>query len=190
MAPHDPPGHADPQHQRDADQLRCADHDPVLAEQLETEFQRDESGNEIPDELRRNGELFVRWMEMNAFTPLMRSHESLRPDKNAQFDAPDVREYTAALTRLHAALKPYFQRVLSRADEGIPALRPDFYGGDFSGASDDSSEHVERLLSDGGCWEKMKVKTRRGLEPARGYADRGPRVRCCEIPGPAPGSRR
>lgn len=87
--------------------------------------------------LRRNGELFVRWMEMNAFTPLMRSHESLRPDKNAQFDAPDVREYTAALTRLHAALKPYFQRVLSRADEGIPAIRPDFYGGDFSGHSDD-----------------------------------------------------
>lgn len=82
--------------------------------------------------LRRNGELFTRWMEMNAFTPLMRSHESLRPDKNAQFDAPDVKAHTAALTRLHAALKPYFEAVLEECGQGLPAIRPDFYEGDFS----------------------------------------------------------
>jgi alpha-glucosidase len=82
--------------------------------------------------LRRNSELFVRWMEMNAFTPLMRSHESLRPDKNAQFDAPDVRNYTAALTKLHAELRPYFEDVLKDCAEGLPAIRPDFYAGDYS----------------------------------------------------------
>ena len=37
--------------------------------------------------MRRNPELFMRWAEMNAFSPLMRSHEGSNPDLNAQFDA-------------------------------------------------------------------------------------------------------
>ncbi|MBR0081140.1 MAG: alpha-glucosidase [Clostridia bacterium] len=77
--------------------------------------------------LKRNGELFTRWMEMNAFSLLMRSHESIRPWANAQFDAPDVLPYTVRLTAIHAQLKPYIQHCAQLAGQGIPAMRPDFW---------------------------------------------------------------
>lgn len=77
--------------------------------------------------LRRDGELFTRWMEMAAFSPLMRSHESIRPWANAQFDDPDVLPYTVRLTNVHVLIKPYIKKVLEQAKEGIPAMRPDFW---------------------------------------------------------------
>jgi alpha-glucosidase len=57
----------------------------------------------------------------------MRSHESLRPWANVQFDDPEVLPHTVRLTKLHAALRPYLERVLLEAREGVPALRPDFW---------------------------------------------------------------
>lgn len=77
--------------------------------------------------LKRDAELFTRWMEMAAFSPLMRSHESIRPWANAQFDDPEVVPYTVKLTNVHTAIKPYIQKVLDQAKEGIPAIRPDFW---------------------------------------------------------------
>ena len=77
--------------------------------------------------LKRDGELFTRWMEMCAFSLLMRSHESIRPWANAQFDAEGVTEHTVELTRVHAALRPYLERCLAQAKQGLPALRPDFW---------------------------------------------------------------
>ena len=87
--------------------------------------------------LKRNDELFIRWMEMCTFTPLMRSHESIRPWANSQFDAERVLPHTVRLTRIHAALKPYIQHCAEQARQGIPALRPDFWeAGSFSGSRD------------------------------------------------------
>ncbi len=77
--------------------------------------------------LKRNGELFTRWMEMACFSLLMRSHESIRPWANAQFDAPEVLPHTVRLTRLHAALRPYLEHCLALAAEGQAVLRPDFW---------------------------------------------------------------
>ncbi len=77
--------------------------------------------------LKRDGELFVRWMEMCAFSLLMRSHESIRPWANAQFDAPEVKPHTVRLTCVHRALRPYLETCIRKAGEGIPAIRPDFY---------------------------------------------------------------
>lgn len=77
--------------------------------------------------LRRNGELFTRWMEMCCFSLLMRSHESIRPQANAQFDAADVTEHTVRLTNIHATLKPYISHCAKEASRGIPAMRPDFW---------------------------------------------------------------
>ena len=77
--------------------------------------------------LKRNGELFVRWMEMACFSLLMRSHESIRPWANAQFDAPEVLPHTVRLTKIHAALRPYLERCLAQAAEGLAVLRPDFW---------------------------------------------------------------
>ena len=77
--------------------------------------------------IKRGPELFIRWMEMAAFSPLMRSHESLRPWANAQFDAPEVLPHTVRLTNIHAALRPYLEKLLAEAREGVPAMRPDFW---------------------------------------------------------------
>ena len=77
--------------------------------------------------MKRDEELFIRWMEMGAFSLLMRSHESIRPWANAQFDAPEVTPHTVRLTAVHAALKPYIAQCVREAGMGLPALRPDFW---------------------------------------------------------------
>ena len=87
--------------------------------------------------LRRNEELFTRWMEMACFSPLMRSHESIRPWANAQFDAAAVLPHTVRLTRIHAALRPYLEKCLAGAKEGLAVLRPDFWEAMDFGASRD-----------------------------------------------------
>ena len=77
--------------------------------------------------MKRDDELFIRWMEMDAFSLLMRSHESIRPWANSQFDAPGVKQYTVELTNIHASLKPYIAHCASLAGEGVAAMRPDFW---------------------------------------------------------------
>ena len=77
--------------------------------------------------IKRGPELFIRWMEMACFSPLMRSHESLRPWANAQFDHPEVLPYTVKLTKVHVGLRPYLEQLLAEAAEGVPAMRPDFW---------------------------------------------------------------
>ena len=77
--------------------------------------------------MKRSKELFVRWMEMGAFSLLMRSHESIRPWANAQFDAPGVTPFTVQLTKAHVALRPYLEHFMALAQEGLPVLRPDFF---------------------------------------------------------------
>ena len=90
--------------------------------------------------LKRDEELFTRWMEMATFSPLMRSHESIRPWANAQFDDPKVIPHTIRLTNVHVAIKPYIQKVLEQAKEGIPAIRPDFWPVmDYSKSKDEYS---------------------------------------------------
>ena len=90
--------------------------------------------------LKRNDELFIRWMEMNTFSPLMRSHESIRPWANSQFDARTVLPHTVRLTNIHAALRPYIEHCLEQAKEGIPVMRPDFWNEvDYSASRDEYS---------------------------------------------------
>ena len=87
--------------------------------------------------LQRDEELFTRWMEMACFSLLMRSHESIRPWANAQFDAPEVLPHTVRLTKIHAALRPYLERCLAGVKEGLAAIRPDFWEAMDFGASRD-----------------------------------------------------
>ena len=87
--------------------------------------------------LQRDEELFTRWMEMGCFSLLMRSHESIRPWANAQFDAPEVLPHTVRLTKIHAALRPYLERCLAGAKEGVAVIRPDFWEAMDFGASRD-----------------------------------------------------
>ena len=87
--------------------------------------------------MKRDDELFIRWMEMDAFSLMMRSHESIRPWANSQFDAPGVKRYTVELTNIHASLKPYIIHCAALAGEGVAAMRPDFWkAGDYAKSRD------------------------------------------------------
>ncbi len=84
--------------------------------------------------MKRTKELFVRWAEMAAFTPLMRTHEGNRPDDNWQFDSDDETiSYLARMTRVYTGLAPYIKSIVEEnSREGIPVQRPLFmhYEGD------------------------------------------------------------
>ena len=79
------------------------------------------------NKLVRDPELFIRWMEMNTFSMTMRSHETIRPEANAQPYDDVILPYTVKLTNVHVNLAPYLKKVAEEAYTGIPAMRPDFY---------------------------------------------------------------
>lgn len=74
----------------------------------------------------RTKELFLRWAEMAAFTPVMRTHEGNRPDSNFQYyDDEDCMRRFGRLTQIYAALKPYLSALVrENAQEGLPVQRP------------------------------------------------------------------
>ena len=76
----------------------------------------------------RTAELLMRWAEMAAFTPVMRTHEGNRPTENLQIDQDgDVLSHFARMTRLHAALELYFSALRDEAAAtGLPFQRPLF----------------------------------------------------------------
>lgn len=76
----------------------------------------------------RTAELIMRWSELAAFTPVMRTHEGNRPDDNLQIDSrEDILAHFAAMTRIHAALAPYVRYLCQEAAaRGLPAQRPLF----------------------------------------------------------------
>ena len=77
---------------------------------------------------QRNAELFQRWSEMAAFTPMMRTHESNRPTENVQwFDNQTLIEHLAKMTQIYRCLVPYVKSLADEAyDKGTPLQRPLF----------------------------------------------------------------
>ena len=73
----------------------------------------------------RTKELFLRWAEMAAFTPVMRTHEGNRPDENFQFyDDEDTLTRMARITDVYTMLKPYLKEaVKENAEHGTPVQR-------------------------------------------------------------------
>lgn len=79
--------------------------------------------------LKRSEELFMRWCEMNAFSPLLRGHEGLNPDLNAQFDASEaVLSHGAKFSNIYKNLKPYLKDAVKyNSEKGVGAVRPLFF---------------------------------------------------------------
>ena len=84
--------------------------------------------------VKRSKELLLRWVEYAAFNPIMRSHESNRPDDCVQFNEDEeTLSQFARMTKVFRALKPYHKALSEEyRRSGItpirhPALR---YGGD------------------------------------------------------------
>src|SRR6478735_1390518 len=76
----------------------------------------------------RTAELMMRWAEMAAFTPVMRTHEGNRPADNLQIDHdPEVLAHFARMTRVYVHLVPYLKSLVEDASaRGLPAQRPLF----------------------------------------------------------------
>lgn len=79
----------------------------------------------FPVKYVRSKELFFRWAEMNAFSPVFRTHEGLLPKENFQFYNDSISQVLfAKIGRLHFALKPYFQFLNREAlAHGYPMVR-------------------------------------------------------------------
>lgn len=76
----------------------------------------------------RTPELLMRWAEMAAFTPVMRSHEGNRPRDNVQIDQDEaVLAHFARMTAIYVHLAPYLKALSKEAAEtGLPVQRPLF----------------------------------------------------------------
>lgn len=73
-------------------------------------------------------ELFLRWVELGAFTPVMRTHDGLRKLENIHFDSTDrTRSQFKRFADIHAALGPYWQTLAQQAlDSGVSVVRHPF----------------------------------------------------------------
>jgi len=76
----------------------------------------------------RTAELIMRWTEMAAFTPVMRTHEGNRPKDNLQIDQDqDVLSHFARMTNVYVHLAPYLKALSAEAvAHGLPVQRPLF----------------------------------------------------------------
>ncbi len=70
--------------------------------------------------------ILLKWMYLNAFTPIFRTHEGLVADKNLQvYDSPELVNQFAQAGKIHALLAPYFLELTENFKQtGEPILRP------------------------------------------------------------------
>ncbi len=73
----------------------------------------------------RSKELFLRWTEVNAFTPIYRTHEGNRPKPNHQpYSDKETIEFFAKFGKIHYALKDYLKELSKEAKlKGYPMVR-------------------------------------------------------------------
>ena len=76
----------------------------------------------------RSRELLYRWMEMNAFTLIFRTHEGNQPEQNIQFYTDDETLDTFAYwAKVYAALFEYRKTLVAEAAQtGLPVVRHPF----------------------------------------------------------------
>ncbi|MGN7938723.1 alpha-glucosidase [Virgibacillus sp. 6R] len=77
---------------------------------------------------KRSKELLMRWSEMGAFTPMMRTHEGNRPDDCFQFDDDEESlNHLARMSNIFVTLAPYTKSLVKlNSERGIPVQRPLF----------------------------------------------------------------
>ncbi len=70
-------------------------------------------------------ELFQRWTELGAFTPVMRTHDGLKKHENHNFNTDqETLEHFVLFSKIHAALLPYLKLLAQQAvDQGLPMVR-------------------------------------------------------------------
>ena len=94
--------------------------------------------------IKRSKELLMRWEEMNAFSPLLRTHEGNQPVNDVQFDADEeTLGQMAKMSKIHASLKDYLKELVKEnAEKGTPVMRPVFYHYDEDWAYTEKTEYL------------------------------------------------
>ena len=79
--------------------------------------------------IKRSKELMLRWLEMSAFSVVMRTHEGNKPDNNWQFDSDeDTVKAFKRFTTIYTKLSPYIKDLVKEASQtGMPVVRPLFF---------------------------------------------------------------
>jgi len=79
--------------------------------------------------MKRSKELFIRWAEMNVFSPIFRCHEGNQPDKNVQFDDDEeTLSHVRRLSQYYKRLAPYTEKLKEDyVNKGYPLIRPLFF---------------------------------------------------------------
>ena len=73
----------------------------------------------------RSRELLYRWLEMNAFSPIFRTHEGNEPDKNVQFYSDEETLKTFSYwAKIYAAFADYRKKLMQEmTSKGYPMIR-------------------------------------------------------------------
>ncbi|MFC5066571.1 alpha-glucosidase [Flaviflagellibacter deserti] len=84
----------------------------------------DIAGKEIPI-INRTPELMMRWMELNAFTAVMRTQEGITPNLSIEADStPEMLEHLRLCGAIYRALTPYRKSLVDEANgRGLPLVR-------------------------------------------------------------------
>ncbi len=79
--------------------------------------------------IRRTQEVYYRWAEWAVFTPVFRTHEGLKPEKNVQpYTDDETVAFTERMGKIRKIFAPYLRRVCDEAAEnGWPAVRPLYF---------------------------------------------------------------
>ncbi len=77
----------------------------------------------------RSKELFFRWTELAAFTPIFRTHEGNQPENNHQFYSDEETvQFFSRYAKIYAHIFPYRKFLIEEASRyGYPLVRPLFF---------------------------------------------------------------
>jgi alpha-glucosidase len=83
---------------------------------------------DFPFNYVRSKELFMRWAEFAAFTPVFRTHEGNRPEENFQFyDDDEATKHFVRCAKIYQAWNFYLQELSTETEQkGLPIVRPLF----------------------------------------------------------------
>ncbi len=74
--------------------------------------------------IKRSRELLARWVEMQSFMTMLRTHEGNQPEANAQVYDPESLPHFARMAKIYLHLYPIRQRLLREASQtGLPVVR-------------------------------------------------------------------
>jgi alpha-glucosidase len=88
-------------------------------------FHFDIGGFHSIGQIFRDKEIFMRWAELAAFSMIMRTHESIKPFDNWQFDSDEeCLEHFGKMSRIYVHLKPYLKKLSEiYIQQGIAPMR-------------------------------------------------------------------